>query len=186
MTMIRKAWAAVLIVGVVALAALPARAQNTTVRLTGSPPASMQFGGYTMPLCANQGISSLPSGDGEVFQCDAEGRLLVDAGGGGGSVTIAPPTLTYAAPDTASIGTTSTALATAAQYKTLQICTLPASTTNVWLNLRGAAAVASAGVPVLAAGNCTNLGTQALPMPTTAINAITDGVTAQTVTLAGG
>jgi hypothetical protein len=103
-----------------------------------------------------------------------------------GTVTTSVAPLTYATPDTLSVGTTSTALATAAQYKTLQICTLPASTTNVWLNLRGAAAVASAGVPVFAGGGCTNLGTQALPMPTAAINAITDSVSAQTVTLAGG
>ena len=94
--------------------------------------------------------------------------------------------LAYATSGSSSVGTTSGTLAAAGAYtKALQICTLPASTTNVWLNVKGGAAVVSAGVPVWAAGGCVAFG-GTLPIPTTAITAITDGGTSQTVTLAGG
>jgi hypothetical protein len=104
-------------------------------------------------------------------------------GGGGGSV----PTLAYSSSTSASVATTSGTLISAGAYtRSLQICTLPASTTNVWLNATGAAAVVGAGIPVYSAGGCTNFGSEALPIPTTAITAITDSASAQTVTITGG
>lgn len=118
---------------------------------------------------------------------DQNGNLCVGDSGGGGDVTVSVAPLTYVTPDSVSVGTTSGTLAASGKYKTsLQVCTLPASTTNVWLNPRGAAAVVSAGIPVFAGGRCTNFGTQALPVPTAAITAITDSGSAQTVTMAGG
>lgn len=151
--------------------------------LLGAAPAYAQNAGEAQAVVTGYiATSGCPAGVQKCFIQFGSGG----GGGGGGAVTTSVTPLTYATPDTLSVGTASTALATAAQYKALQVCTLPASTTNVWLNLRGAAAVAGAGVPVFSGGGCTNLGTQALPMPTTAINAITDAGSAQTVTLAGG
>ena len=106
-----------------------------------------------------------------------------------GPVTLAPPLpLAYAAPATVSVGTASTAVAAAGAYsRTLQVCTAPASTTNVWINPAGGAAVVGSGVFVpKAAASCPTFGTIDLPMPTGAITGITDGVSAQNVTLTGG
>ena len=100
---------------------------------------------------------------------------------------LASPTLAFTASTSVSVATTSGTLATAGAYiKTLQVCTLPASTTNVWLNPTGAAAVVGAGIPVYLGGGCTFFGSGGLPLPTAAITAITDSGSAQTVVLAGG
>jgi len=102
--------------------------------------------------------------------------------GGGGAAPLA-----YSGSASASVATTSGTLVIAGAYtRALQICTLPTSTTNVWLNVTGGAAAASAGVPIYAGGGCASFGGPALPLPTGAITAITDGGVAQTVTLAGG
>jgi hypothetical protein len=98
-------------------------------------------------------------------------------------IPVAP--LSYTTTTTATVATASGTLATVGQYKFLNLCTLPTSTANVWLNPNGAA-VANTGIPIFAGGGCTSFGTQGLPMPTTAITAITDGGSAQTITLAGG
>lgn len=124
--------------------------------------------------------SGCPAGQATCF-------IQYGAGGSGGGQLVTTPPLTYVTPDTVSVGTTSGSFAAAGKYTTsLQVCTLPSSSTNVWLNVRGAAAVVGAGVPVFSSGGCTNFGTQALPVPTAAINAITDSGSAQTVTVAGG
>jgi hypothetical protein len=93
----------------------------------------------------------------------------------------------YSGPTSASVGTSSGTLITAAAYtRAVQICTLPTSTSNVWLRLDGGTAAPNVGVPVWGGGGCTSIGTPALPMPTGNITAITDGGSSQTVTLAGG
>ena len=96
-------------------------------------------------------------------------------------------TLAYSSATSASVATTSGQLFAAAAYKRIvQICTLPNSTSNVWLNLAGGAAAVNAGTPVYAGGGCTTIGTSSLPMPTAAVNAINDGGSSQTVTITGG
>jgi hypothetical protein len=67
------------------------------------------------------------------------------------------------------------------------LCTSLSSTANVWLNLTGGAAVAGQGTPVYGGGGCTSLGGSApLPMPAGAVTAITDGASAQTLSVSGG
>jgi hypothetical protein len=106
----------------------------------------------------------------------------------GAPLQIAPaPPLAYVAPDTATVGVASGLLAAAGAYGTaLRVCTLPGSSTNVWLNVHGAAAVVGAGIEVPDAGGCATFGHGALPLPAASINAITDAGSPQTVTLAGG
>ena len=97
--------------------------------------------------------------------------------------------LAYSLSTSASVGTSSgTLLAAGAANRALLICTLPASSANVWLNLTGGAAVASAGVAVPGGGGCALLSSGGpLPLPAaTAITAITDGGSSQTVTISGG
>jgi hypothetical protein len=106
-----------------------------------------------------------------------------------GPLQIGPAlTLSYSLSGALSVGTTSGQLVAAgALGRTLQVCTLPASTTNVWLNPAGGAAVVGQGVRVPAGGTgCPTFGTGNLPMPTGQINAITDSGSAQNVTLVGG
>ena len=68
----------------------------------------------------------------------------------------------------------------------MTFCTSLSSTANVWLNLTGGAAVAGQGTPVYGGGGCTSIGTATLPMPTSAVTAITDGAAAQTLSVSGG
>jgi hypothetical protein len=97
------------------------------------------------------------------------------------------PKLAYTLSSSISVGTSSGQLIGAgAVLSKLMVCTLPASTTNVWLNLTGNAAIVGSGAIVYAAGGCTFLGGPALPLPTTAITAVTDGGNAQNITLTGG
>lgn len=187
----RWSFAPIALAGALLLAPLAARAQTAgvTVRLTGNLPAAAPLSSLLSlgAVCANSGTVSLPAGYAMVIPCNSVGQVVVSGSGSGGSVLSSVAPLTYVTPDSLSVGTTSTAMATAGKYTTsLQVCTLPASTTNVWLNVRGAAAVVGAGVPVFSGGGCANFGTQALPVPTAAINAITDNASAQTVTMAGG
>lgn len=103
-------------------------------------------------------------------------------GTSGGSVPLA-----YSTTLTKSVATTSGTLISAGTYtRALQICTLPTSTTNIWLNASGGTAVVNEGIPVWAGGGCTNFGTVDLPMPTAAITAITDSGSSQSVTIGGG
>lgn len=102
-------------------------------------------------------------------------------------ITGRAPPLSYLTSTSVSVATTSTLLVPAAAYSSsLQVCTLPGSTTNVWLNASGGAATVDSGIPVFAGGGCTTFGTGALPIPTGPIYAITDGGSAQTVVLSGG
>lgn len=124
----------------------------------------------------NAGQLSKSDGSSVFMQCDQNGRLMVR-----------PGALAYGGSASASVATSSGTLVTAGAYKVaLQICTLPTSTSNVWLRPDGGTAAANTGVPVYAGGGCTTFGTMAQPMPTAAITAITDGSAAQTVTLSGG
>lgn len=100
--------------------------------------------------------------------------------------TIVSP-LSYGAGGTLSAAITSGVLFTAGTYsKVATFCTLPTSTANVWLNLAGGTAAVNAGTPVYGGGGCTTLGTQSLPMPTSAVTSITDGASAQILTVSGG
>lgn len=97
------------------------------------------------------------------------------------------PALVYAASTSASVGTSSASLVSAGAYtRSLTISTLPASTTNVWLRPDGGAAAVGIGYMVAGGGGSVTFGGPALPMPTTAITAITDGPGVQVVALAGG
>lgn len=134
--------------------------------LLAATPASAQQ--QVLPLC--------PGASGGYVPCSAASPM-----------PIGPGALAYTASTSASVATTSGTLVTAAQYKrALQICTLPTSTTNVWLNVTGAAAVVSTGVLVYGGGGCVNFGNIGFPIPTAAITAITDSGSTQTVILAGG
>lgn len=97
-----------------------------------------------------------------------------------------PPTLTYKAPVDVSVQTTSTPLIPAGTYTHVTIATLPGSTTNVWLRPDNQAAVAGTGICVLAGGKSVVFGTEDSPMPTAAINAVTDAGAPQVVTIVGG
>ena len=103
------------------------------------------------------------------------------------TVTTAAPTLAYGASTSVSVGITSGVIITAATYSTaLMLCTLPASTSNVWLNLTGGAAVVGKGTPIAAGGGCATFGPGDQPVPTAAITAITDSGSPQSITLSGG
>lgn len=96
-------------------------------------------------------------------------------------------TMTYAAPETAAVGTGSAILIPAGAFANrVTIATLPGSTTNVWLRPDGSPAVASTGICVKAGGNSVTFGVEALPLPTANITAITDAGAPQTVTIVGG
>lgn len=96
-------------------------------------------------------------------------------------------TLAYSSNQNALVGTSTTSIATAGQYaRTLMIGTLPASTSNVWLNISGGNAVIGSGILVAAGGGSIDFGGNGTPMPTGAISGITDGTSAQSVWLVGG
>jgi hypothetical protein len=104
------------------------------------------------------------------------------------SPVLAQTPQTYAASSAATVNTTSGLLFSAGAFQRfLQICTLPGSTGNVWLNLAGGTAVVSQGTIVYANGGCTTFsGGGPLPVPKSQVNAITDGGSAQSVAYAGG
>lgn len=99
---------------------------------------------------------------------------------------VGPGTLAYTSSTSGVAGTTSGTLITAGQYRLVKVCTLFSSTTNVWLNLAGGAAVVNSGLGIPAGGGCKTLGAPDTPAPTSAVTAITDGVSGQTVTITGG
>jgi len=143
----------------------------------------------------NAGTSPLPTGAATAANQGADGTGITPPTGGSGErgwlsgiFKALGTALGYATPDNASVGTTSGILITAGTYtRSLTICTLPTSTTNVWLNPRGATAIVSTGFPVFAGGGCVNFSSAGgAPIPSANITAITDAGTAQTVTLAGG
>ena len=109
------------------------------------------------------------------------------AGVGIGCMAPVSTGLTYSGAASATAGTSSATLIAAGAYtRILTICTLPTSSSNVWVRADGGTAASGTGLPIYAGGGCTTFGTQAQPMPTAAITAITDGTASQTVTLAGG
>jgi len=145
---------------------LPAFASPPTVNLGTAP--SLMIGNFpaTQPISA----ASLPLPAGAATAANQPALSI-----------------TYTASTSASAGTTSGTLFAAAAYAhVVTFCTLPTSTANVWLNLLGSTAVANQGTPIYGGGGCTTLGTQLLPMPTSAVTAITDGVAAQSLAVSGG
>jgi len=147
------------------LSVLVGLAAFLTILLGANPAVAQQ---QVLPLC--------PGASGGYVPCSAASPL-----------PIGPGILAYGGSTSASVATTSGTLVSAGAYKrALQVCTLPTSTTNVWLNSAGAAAVVNTGIPVAAGGGCANFGNIGFPIPSAAITAITDSGSAQTVTLAGG
>lgn len=97
------------------------------------------------------------------------------------------PPLTYNGTITATVSTSSQILIPAGLFqKVLQLCTLPGSSANVWLNPSGGTAVVNQGLPIRANFGCINFGSDILPLPKGPITAITDGGSPQTVSLGGG
>jgi hypothetical protein len=104
-----------------------------------------------------------------------------------GSPGTTTPPLAYLPSTSASVGTTSAQLVAGGTYaRSLCITTKPSDTGNVWLGLGGAAAVVGAGDLAQGGGGSFCFGGPGAPIPTGAINAITDGAVAQTIALAGG
>ena len=147
---------------------------------------------FLAPPAAAQNVFPTPGGqnvEGTQILCqNAAGKSVAcGTGSGGGSIPVVAAPLTYTASTSASVATASGTLVTAGLYtRALQICTLPTSTTNVWLNVTGGAAAVSTGVLVYGGGGCVSFGGIAFPVPTAAITAITDSGSTQTVILAGG
>jgi hypothetical protein len=98
------------------------------------------------------------------------------------------PPINYTLSTSASVGTTSGQLIPpGAAGNVLQICTLPGSGSNVWLNpVLNGTAVVDQGIPVWANGGCAYFGPGGWPMPKAGLQAITDGVSSQTVSVVGG
>lgn len=143
---------------------------------------SVILAGFSEKICAQPVQLQNPDGSSTPLQGDGHGRLLTtQTGGTSGS------TLTYVTPDSYSVATTSSVLFTALTYtQVIQLCTLPTSTSNVWLNLHNSPAVVGSGVPIFAGGGCVFFGPNGLAIPATAVRAITDSGSAQTITAAGG
>ena len=107
--------------------------------------------------------------------------------GSSNPLPVRSPPLAYSGSASATVGTSSGVLFAPGTYsRMVQVCTLPASTANVWLRLDGSAAAANTGVVVQSGGGCAYIGPAFLPLPTANVTAITDGGVSQTVTLAGG
>ena len=122
-----------------------------------------------------------------VLMVAAFGLLAGAAHGQQSPTAVITAPMYYQVSGTASVGTTSTVIITAGQVgRAMKLCTLFNSTTNVWLNLTGGTAVPNAGLGIPAGGGCKTLGAPDTPMPMSAVTAITDGTTAQILTLAGG
>lgn len=104
------------------------------------------------------------------------------------SLLAAQATLTYTVSTPVTIKTTSTPVVLPTISKVLQVCTLPGSSSNVWINpVPNGVAVVNSGIPVFSGGGCTNFGVgAALPIPTNGFSAITDGASPQSLALAGG
>ena len=97
------------------------------------------------------------------------------------------PVLTYSGPATLTVNTTSGVLIASGAYtRSVTIQTLPNSTGNIFLRSDGSAAVVNTGQCCIAGGGAYTWGTDAVPLPTGNITAITDGGTSQTIMVAGG
>ena len=109
------------------------------------------------------------------------------AAGPGFEVSISPQPLSYGGAVSGTVGTSSGQLVASGVYtRALLIQTAPGSVGNVWLNVTGGPAVVSGGVCVFGGGGQVSFGGLGMPVPTAAINAITDAGTPQTVMLTGG
>jgi hypothetical protein len=127
------------------------------------------------------------SGNVRAVLTDTSGHLALPSGA---ATAANQPALSilYTASTSVSVGTTSGTLFTAGAYPhAVTFCTTLASTSNVWLSLTGSTAVAGQGTPIYGGGGCTALGgLSLLPMPTSAVTAITDGGSAQALAVSGG
>jgi hypothetical protein len=141
------------------------------------PALAACFAVFAIPACAQPAPPPAGAQTPVVTYC-WNGAALVACG-------VAP--LTYSGAPTASVTTGSTTIASSGTYtRALTITTLPASTTNVWLNVSCGAAVVGSGILLSGGGGGFSFGGPAAPIPTCPITAITDGVVPQTVALAGG
>jgi hypothetical protein len=179
---------------------------NVMLVNTGSVPAYIAIGNSSVvattsgipvlpgqPIVLAQGIST------NIAAITASGTTSLSVTSGTGQpaivysqltippITASTPPLSYSTSGALSVGTTSGVLITGGTYtKSLLICALQNSTANVWLNVVGGTAVAAQGIELGAGGGCALFGSTALPVPTANITAITDGGSAQTVTVSGG
>jgi hypothetical protein len=95
--------------------------------------------------------------------------------------------LAYSASTSATVATSSGTLFAAATYsRVVKLCTKLTDTATVWLSLTGGTAAANSGLPIWGGGQCRTLGTVETPMPSSAVTAITDGVSSQTLLVSGG
>ena len=166
---------------------------STAYLATGS--ASIVATIYGTPIAPGQSLYLPEGANTTIAAVTASGvaSLALTSGTGAplilsGPMSVITPPLAYIAPVTASVATSSGILFAAGTYLTaVLVCTLPSSTSNVWINPAGGTATASLGVRVPSAGGCATFGgSSSLPLPTVAPTAITDGASAQTVTLTGG
>lgn len=161
---------------------------------SGSATASAQATGNTSLATIVTNTTGLATASGQTTGNGSAATTATNTGtiagavsGGKMQIQATVPTLAYSAPTTGTAGTSSgTLIAAGAFTRILTIATLPASTTNVWLNPAGGASVVGQGHLVGAGGGSWTYGTAASPMPTTLITAITDGGGGQTVTITGG
>ena len=101
-------------------------------------------------------------------------------------ITQAVAPLAYIGANAATVHTTSGTLIPVGSFtRTFTISTLPGSPGNIWLNPTGPAAASTWGF-VPANGGSFTFGTEAFPLPTTPLMALTDGGGDQVVTIAGG
>jgi hypothetical protein len=113
--------------------------------------------------------------------------LVVGSQFNAGPAPAAIPALSYIEPSFGFVGNISAVLVAAGTYsRALTIQTLPGSTSNVWLRLDGSIAASETGCLVAASGGIYTFGTNAAPLPTGNITAISDGLGGQTVLISGG
>jgi hypothetical protein len=97
------------------------------------------------------------------------------------------PSLSYAEPSSGFVGSGSAVLVASGTYsRTFTVQTLPNSTTNVWLRPDGSTAVPNTGCLVQAGGGAYTFGTNAAPLPTANVTAVSDNSGGQAVLISGG
>lgn len=97
------------------------------------------------------------------------------------------PNLSYTGPFSGFVGSGSAVLVASGTYRrTFTVQTLPGSTSNVWLRPDGSTAASGTGCLAQAGGGAYTFGTNAAPLPTANVTAISDGPSGQAVLISGG